>query len=106
MVKPKGSHMNESQFQQKVTDYCDWLRLRWYHVNDSRKDKAGFPDLVIVGPSGVIFAELKSTSGKVSAAQNDWWRDLTIAGAAAFIWRPEDWHIIDRELTRIATRRP
>jgi hypothetical protein len=96
--------MNETQFQEKVTDLCDWLRLRWYHVNDSRRDKAGFPDLVIVGPHGVVFAELKSSSGKVSAAQKEWHDDLRLAGSEAYIWRPDDWPFIQNTLQRLARR--
>ena len=51
--------MTEAQWQSRVTDYCDLRRLRWFHSGDSRRDScAGFPDLVIVGPGGVVFLEL------------------------------------------------
>lgn len=52
--------MNEADFQRRVTDYCDHLGLKWHHETDSRRSKAGFPDLVIVGPGGVVFLELKA----------------------------------------------
>lgn len=94
--------MPEKAFQDMVTELCDWYRLLWYHVTDSRKDKAGFPDLVIVGKTGVAFAELKSTSGKVSTAQMDWNQRLQLAGAEAYIWRPEDWPTVQKILKRLA----
>ena len=50
-------------------------------------DGAGFPDLVLVGPR-VIFAELKSQRGRVSAAQRAWLDALSEAGVEAYLWRP------------------
>lgn len=97
-----GTHMREEAFQNKVLALCRWLRLRTYHTYDSRRSDPGFPDLVIVGRGGVIFAELKSTRGKVSLHQQAWWEDLTKAGAEAYIWRPEDWEQIQIVLKRVA----
>lgn len=94
----------EKDFQKRITDLCDWLGLRWYHSNDSRRDNAGFPDLVIVGPGGVVFAELKSRTGRVSAAQEHWNLALLMAGQEAFIWRPEDWATIEAKLKSISVR--
>lgn len=94
--------MNETQWQARITDLCDWYRMKWYHVNDSRKDKSGFPDLVIVGKHGVVFAELKSDTGKVSMAQREFLDALHVAGAEVYIWRPEDWPQVQRVLKRLA----
>lgn len=96
--------MAEAPFQEKIENFCDWLRLLNYHVYDSRRDKAGFPDLVIVGPGGTIFAELKSTTGKVSAAQQEWHTRLNESGATAYVWRPEDWDDIERILKALARK--
>lgn len=76
-----------------------------YHVPDSRRATSnGYPDLTMVHPThGLIFAELKTAKGRVSADQ--WkWLDAINAGAAgrlddpacAHIWRPEDWDHIER----------
>lgn len=91
----------ESEFQRKITDYCDWLGLRWHHETDSRKSKKGFPDLVIVG-NAVIFAELKSESGRMSAEQTDWVSDLARGGAETYVWRPADWPYIEKRLKLLA----
>lgn len=92
----------EEAFQNKILALCRWLKLRTYHTYDSRRSTPGFPDLVIVGKGGVIFAELKSANGKVSLNQQAWWEDLTKAGAEAYIWWPEDWEIIQKVLKRVA----
>lgn len=85
--------MTEAQFQQRIVDYCEWLRLLCYHVERSDKGQVtskGFPDLVIVG-NRVIFAELKSQKGVQSASQKDWEAKLQVAGAETYLWRPSDW---------------
>ena len=99
---PKRPHMREDQFQEKILELCKWLRLRTYHTYDSRRSNAGFPDLVIVGKHGAVFAELKSTSGKVSLAQQEWYDELIMAGQQAYIWRPEDWPQVEKVLKQIA----
>ena len=100
----KKPHMNENQFQQKVLDLCKWLGLKAYHTFDSRRSEPGFPDLVIVGKRGIIFAELKSTTGKVSLAQTEWLESIALAGGTAAIWRPEDWSMIQARLQELSGR--
>lgn len=81
----------EAAFQRRVTDLCDVLRLRWHHETDSRRSRAGFPDLVICGPGGVAFVELKAEGGRLSDEQIDWLTALRTAGQAAYVWRPSNW---------------
>jgi len=62
---------------------------------------AGFPDLVLVHASrGLIFAELKSDKGKLSAMQVVWSEALTIAGQEVYLWRPKDIEAISTRLAR------
>jgi hypothetical protein len=82
--------VTEAQFQQAVTDLCDWYGLRWHHEVDSRKSKRGFPDLVITGPGGLVFVELKTQKGKVTPEQREWLLALRAAGVRAYVWRPSD----------------
>lgn len=98
----KTVHMPEIAWQNKILSLCRWYRLRTYHTYDSRRSDPGFPDLVIVGKRGVVFAELKSSKGKVSLNQQAWWEDLNKAGAEAYIWRPEDWPQVQDVLKRLA----
>jgi hypothetical protein len=53
-------------------------------------DGAGFPDLVLVRDR-VLFCELKTAKGKLSAAQADWLEALASAGAEAYCFTPDDW---------------
>lgn len=96
--------LTEKQFQQRIVDLCRVLGLKCYHTYDSRKSVPGFPDLVIVGPNRLIFAELKSSTGVVSAAQQDWIDSLIAAGQDAYIWQPEDWPVIESMLKVLAGR--
>lgn len=54
-------------------------------------DGKGFPDLVLVRPPLVIFAELKSESGRLEPDQK-LWRDALqgCSGVEWFVWKPHD----------------
>lgn len=66
---------------------------------------AGFPDLVLAHPQrGVIFAELKTATGKVSEAQVDWILALD-PNAECCVWRPQDLPEITARLGRNIDRR-
>lgn len=96
--------MNEAQWQERITDLCDLLGLKWHHETDSRKSKSGFPDLVICGLNGVIFAELKTEKGRVTAAQEEWLAMLINARVECYVWRPSDWFEVYHRLHRLAGR--
>lgn len=93
---------SEADFQTKITDLCDLLGLKWHHETDSRKTRKGWPDLVIAGPSHVIFVEVKREKGKVTTEQAEWLQTLKKAGALVQIWRPSDWDRAERILRRMA----
>lgn len=101
MVMP----MTEVQFQQRITDLCDYLALRWHHETDSRKSPKGWPDLVIGGPNSVIFAELKTEKGRTTEAQKEWLQTLARSGAVVYLWRPDDWSGIEQTLKAMAAGR-
>jgi VRR-NUC domain len=97
--------LSEKQYQQQVTDLCDWLGLRYYHTYDSRRSPSGFPDLVIVGRWRTIFVELKSESGRLSAKQAEWINDLRQTGQYAHVVRPSDWEWFKQTLFVLAGRK-
>ncbi len=97
--------MTEAQWQRRITDLCNLLGLKWHHETDSRKSKKGFPDLVIVGPGGTLFAELKSDTGRVSAEQREWIERLNDSGAECWVWRPSQWNVVEHRLRRLANRK-
>ena len=43
-----------------------WLE---YHTRDSRRSPEGYPDLCLTNGTRIIFAELKSMTGKLTAKQ-------------------------------------
>ena len=89
------THVTEANFLNQVTEAATYLGWRTYHTWQSKHSAVGFPDLVMVRPPRVIFAELKSAKGKLTPPQRDWVRDLyDCTGVACYIWRPEDWDAI------------
>lgn len=82
--------MTEAALQDAVAGLIRWLGLLAYHTYDSRRSGPGFPDLVIAGPGGHLFRELKTRTGKLSPAQQQWIERLGSAGADVAVWRPAD----------------
>lgn len=83
--------MTEAQFQQAVVDLARLRGWLTFHVHDSRRGLgAGFPDLVLLhqATGELMFVELKTSSGRVSMAQQTWLDALQRGGHAARVWRP------------------
>jgi hypothetical protein len=74
-------------------------RLQWlvYHTADSRRSAPGFPDCVFVRER-VLFAELKTDTGRLTYAQRRWLTMLEKAGQEVYTWRPKDLQDIARIL--------
>lgn len=87
----------EKQFQAEVIKEAKRRGWRCFHVHDSRKSEAGWPDLVLVRDR-VVFAELKSEGGRLTADQKTWVELLGGAGAEVYVWRPSSWPEIMRVL--------
>ena len=93
--------MSEKHFLLQVRELArleNWLS---YHTYRSTKSEPGFPDLVLVRPPRVIFAELKTEKGRVTPAQRLW---LDVLGRSneveTYLWRPSDWDRIVKTLKR------
>lgn len=50
---------------------------------------SGFPDITLARDGRVIFAELKTQTGRTTEAQRAW-----LAAVGGIVWRPEDWPAI------------
>jgi hypothetical protein len=67
-----------------------------HYATDSRRIRtkkpyrAGFPDVVAIGPGGALYAELKCGDDTVSPDQRAWAGRLTGAGQLWVEWRPLD----------------
>lgn len=98
--------MTEAQLTRRIADLAQGQGLLAHWCRDSRKcyGHKGFPDLVIAGRRGVIFAEIKMLDAETSAAQ-DWWAYTLDRGRVRWIlWRPADLEdgTIERELRELA----
>lgn len=91
--------VSEADLQRAVLDLARLHRLRVHHCRPARHGERwatpitghrGFPDLVIVGRGGVLWAELKSQTGRLSVDQVLWAETLTTAGQTHVTWRPSD----------------
>lgn len=77
-----------------------------YHTYRSKRSPAGFPDEVLVKPPRVIFAELKTESGKPTRDQQAWLDKLRECPAVeVYVWRPSDLDDIALILTGKQARR-
>lgn len=100
--------ISEDVFQSRIIAECRLLGLGWHHETDSRKTRAGWLDLFIVGPGGYVLAELKRQEPKYRATpeQAEWLARLVEArgGVIPALWRPNDFPHIVRVLHRLAGR--
>lgn len=93
--------MSEKQFLQQVRDLARLFGWLEYHTWNSLHSTAGFPDLVLVRPPRVIFAELKAERGRLTLAQQAWLDALRqCEGVEVYLWRPADLEQIVRVLRR------
>ena len=90
---------SEAAFQAEVIKYAKERGWLVYHTHDSRRSEPGFPDLVMVRGSVLIFAELKYGTGKPTPEQKAWLKALKLVpGLLVFTWWPADWLEITRVL--------
>lgn len=96
-----GLKETEHDFMQQVLDLARLTGWRAYHTHDSRRSEPGFPDLVLLRGDCLIFAELKTSSGRLTAAQLEWLGALDgVERVASVCWRPADWPEIEEALKR------
>lgn len=89
---PLPAALTEAQWQTRVLDLAGWRGWLVYHPYDSRRSTPGFPDLVLVRDSTLLFVELKTARGRVTREQRRWLADLSsVPGVGVYVWRPEDW---------------
>ena len=102
--------ITEKDFQATVIDLARTYGWIVGFTYDARKSEPGEPDLRMVRPPRVIFAELKTVKGKLTKGRynksgrwlpgQDQWQDALIScpGVEYYLWRPDD---LDGEIERI-----
>lgn len=86
---------SERQFQSAVLDLATLLGWRHYHVPDSRRSEAGWPDLALWRPPRFMLVELKRDGGRLTRVQAETLEDLCRCGVEVHTWRPSDWPEIE-----------
>ncbi len=86
--------MTEKQWQETVIEIAKYHGYRAMHHLVSKGTEPGWPDLVLARearggrPAEVLFVELKTETGKVTAAQGWWLAVLADSGHESVCWRP------------------
>jgi len=88
--------LRERDFQQQVIEVAELYGWLAFHIPDSRRATCrGLPDTILLKPHRLLFAELKTARGKLSAEQKEWLETLkTIPTVETYVWRPSDWDSI------------
>lgn len=84
--------MGEDAFQGHVIRMATSLGWEHFHVYNSRRSRAGYPDLHLWHPRMklAMMRELKTMKGKVSADQREVMASMQAAGIDVGVWRPAD----------------
>lgn len=83
--------MQEDELLRQILGCCREHDVYAFHVYDSRKTSCnGFPDLVLAGKRGLLFAELKTEYGTLSSSQTDWKYRILASRNIYQLWRPGD----------------
>jgi len=83
--------ITEQDFQRWIVNCAIVLGWSHYHTWNSFHSQAGFPDLVLIRPPRIIFAEVKNATGKVTVTQDIWLTQLAkCPGVETYLWRPAD----------------
>lgn len=116
--------LSEAAWQTQVTNLATFYGWRLYHTHRSDRSPAGFPDLVLIRPPELIFAELKTDKGRLKPEQAAWLEDLELvrqavtdlrqnaeagyagispeyaAAVDVYLWRPADFDEVLERLSR------
>ena len=106
----------EADFQAEVIRQAEAFEWTAMHVRRSVSGQKGrwmtttsvkgWPDLVLFKPEvGILYRELKTDRGRITAEQRQVLTDLQAAGGNVGIWRPRQWPDILATL-RTRTRLP
>mgnify|MGYP001560080108 CR=1 FL=1 len=92
--------ISEKDFQQTVIDLAEANGWHTWRDSYSRRNDAGFPDLLAVRGAVLLFIEFKTQRGKVRPEQQAFIDRLKqIKYVSADVLRPSDWPEIVRVLT-------
>jgi hypothetical protein len=80
--------VTEKDLQSAVIKQMQLQGWLCYHTFDSRRSKAGFPDLTAVHGGRLIFVEFKSEKGGLTYEQIEWLNALADAAGEVYVVYP------------------
>ena len=80
----------ERDFQRQVIEVARSFGWTDFHVLRSKGMRGGFPDLFLIRPPNIVWAELKAENGKLSDAQKDMYEMLKESLQNIYVWYPDD----------------
>ena len=94
-----NSIVSEKELRQQVIELMKLGNWQFYFTWLSIHSPAGFPDICAAKTPRLVFAELKTELGKVTAAQQKWLDILaTVPGVEVYLWRPSEFEDIKKVL--------
>lgn len=104
---PIDNNASERLFQSAIIQIALLNGWQMFHATPHqvrpgvfRSDGKGYPDLTLAHENkGLIFAEIKTATGKASKEQLGWLKALA-PHAEVYIWRPEHLNQIEERLSR------
>ena len=95
--------MTEKELSQNVVDAARSFGWMVYRTWRSIHSEAGYPDLTMVKPPRVLFAELKRQGQRATMAQIEWLESLgACPQVETYTWYPMNW--LDGTITGILGR--
>lgn len=92
--------MSHDELQTNVVELAETYDWLWWHDTDSRKNNAGLPDLILLRPPRLIFAELKTERDQLRKAQRVWVEKLAgVPGVECMVWRPS--HLLSKKIQEL-----
>ena len=99
MVLELSKIMTEKELQAQVQQLAKLGGWQFYHTWNSIHSAPGFPDNVMAKTPRLVFMELKTELGKVTAAQQKWLEILaTVPGVEVYLFRPSEFEEIKKVL--------
>jgi hypothetical protein len=100
-MKSAAPAIREKDLREQIRTLAKIYGWRMAFTQYSLRSPKGFPDLVLVRPPRLVFAELKSETGKTTTDQDEWLDKLRVVAGAndgllharsieVYLWRPSD----------------
>jgi hypothetical protein len=93
--------VTEAELQDAIAGMAQVLGWKVAHARPARTqsgwrtpwqyDGKGFPDLTLVKGARLVFAELKSSRGRLEPEQSVWLAALLVACPEVYVWTPDSW---------------